>query len=55
MTYAKVTKGKAPLDSKKVINLLTDFFTAITSAEDPKTIMMSLIQSFLNPLSAQNE
>lgn len=55
MTYAKATKGKAPLDSKQVINLLTDLLTAITSPENPKTIMISLIHSFLNFLSTQNE
>lgn len=55
ITYGKVTKGKASSDLMQVVNLLTELLSAITSDEDPKTIMISLIQSFIKLLSSQNE
>jgi len=54
LDYANATKNKPAINTDKIINLLTDLLSAISSTEDPKTIISITINSFLSLLKNSN-
>jgi len=48
LDYANATKNKPAIKTDKVINLLTELLSAISSTEDPKTIISVTINLFLS-------
>ncbi|KAE9523072.1 hypothetical protein AGLY_016526 [Aphis glycines] len=55
LNYANATKNKPVINTGKIIHLLTDLLSAISSTEDPKTIISITINSFLSLLKNSNE
>lgn len=53
LDYATATKGQKPISTDKIITLLTDLLSALTTADDPKSIMIATINSFLLLLKSQ--
>lgn len=51
MNYAKATKNSLQVDLGKIMPLLTDLLTTITTTEDPKEILFVTIKSFIKHLS----
>jgi len=55
LDYANATKNKPAIKTDKVINLLTELLSAISTSEDPKTIISVTINSFLSLLKNSYE
>jgi hypothetical protein len=53
--YANATKNKPAIKTDKVINLLTELLSAISTTEDPKSIISITISSFLSLLKNSYE
>lgn len=55
LDYANVTKNKPAVKTDKVINLLTELLSTISTSEDPKSIISITISSFLTLLKNSYE
>ncbi|CAI6345038.1 unnamed protein product [Macrosiphum euphorbiae] len=55
LDYASATKNKHTINNEKVVTLLSELLTAISSAEDPKAVISLTIKSFISLLTNNNE
>jgi len=53
MDYASATKPKKTLNSEQVIELLTDLLSVLSTSDDPKSMLISTIKSFITLFANQ--
>lgn len=51
--YASATKSKKTLNSEQVIELLTDLLSVLSTSDDPKSMLISTIRSFITLFANQ--
>lgn len=51
--YASATKSKKTLSSEQVIELLTDLLSVLSTSDDPKSMLISTIKSFITLFANQ--